>query len=57
MDQSARLNDVVDSYFCRQGVEFVVKNYNNIREDYYSSKYPNTKQKPRKEKDNKSGKE
>ena len=57
MDQCVRLNDVVDSYFCSQGVEFVVKNYNNIREDYYSSKNHNTKQKPRKEKDNKSGKE
>lgn len=57
MDQSVRLNDVVDSYFCSHGVEFVVKNYNNIREDYYSSKYTNTKQKPRKEKDNKPGKE
>lgn len=57
MDQCVRLNDVVDSHFCTHGVDFVVRNYNNIREDYYASKYSNTVQQPPKEKDNKHGKE
>jgi hypothetical protein len=57
MDQCLRLNDVVDSYFYSQGVDFVVKNYHNIREDYYASKYNNAFKKPHKEKDNKTGKE
>ena len=58
MDQNVtRLNDVVDSYFCSQGVDFVVRNYNSIRDDYYTSKYPNDTRQLPKEKDNENGKE
>lgn len=38
--QCMQLNGFVHVYIQRQGIAFVIDNYNPIREQYYTQKYP-----------------